>query len=90
MYTMNRYQIYLDPHTVRILDDFQKVGDVSRSRLIRGAVESLARNLSQLVSRENEQVHYMATFDKLVGHVSKTIGKSTTIARKSDREYLRD
>lgn len=30
---MKRYQVYLDPHSVSILDDFEKYTDISRSKL---------------------------------------------------------
>ena len=39
---MKRYQVYLNQHSVSILDDLGKQTDISRSKLIQGATQENA------------------------------------------------
>jgi len=50
MYIMKRYQIYLNPHSVGILDEVASVSEVTRSELIREAVDAVAARVGVLLS----------------------------------------
>lgn len=49
---MKRYQVYLNPHSVSILDDFERYANIPRSKLIREAIDRLAQNLSLFLQPE--------------------------------------
>ncbi len=48
---MKRYQVYLNPHAVSILDDLGKQTDISRSKLIQGAIDRLADQVAPTFSK---------------------------------------
>ena len=47
---MKRYQVYLNQGSVAVLDDYLASSGITRSDIIRQAVDSLAVNLSKVVS----------------------------------------
>jgi len=47
---MKRYQVYLNQGSVAVLDDYLASSDITRSDIIRQAVDGLAVNLSKVVS----------------------------------------
>ena len=71
MYIMKRYQVYLNPHSVSILDDFEKYTNISRSKLIREAIDRLAQNLSRVFAAKNEFPQDKLILDSLVGFIGK-------------------
>lgn len=87
---MKRYQLYLNPHSVSILDDFEKISHLSRSKVIR---ELLDRYVDQLVkvfsNREDQPVKY-THFDKLVGAIRLKTKRPTNFALDEDEIYLQD
>lgn len=87
---MKRYQVYLDPHSVSILDDFEKYANISRSKLIREAIDRLAQNLSRVFARENEAPKEKVTLDSLVGFINVKTQKQTNYALRNDSAYLAD
>lgn len=87
---MKRYQIYLNPHSVSILDDFGKHTDISRSKLVQGAIDRLANQLAKIFSRTADQSSNYTHFDKLVGAIHLKTKKPTNFARDIDEIYLQD
>ena len=87
---MKRYQVYLDPHSVSILDDFEKYANISRSKLIREAIDRLAQNLSRVFVEKDEAPKETITLDSLVGFINVKGQKQTNYALRDDSVYLAD
>lgn len=86
---MKRYQVYLNPNSVSVLDDFEKYADIPRSKLIREAVDRLAQNLSRVFATKNIEPEGKLILDSLVGFITLK-GKQTNYALKNDKDYLMD
>jgi len=71
---MKRYQVYLNSKSVSILDDFEEETNISRSAIIRMAINSLAQNLIKLSPPASKK---KADLDEIIG-IIKTKGKGTT------------
>lgn len=87
---MKRYQVYLNPHSVSILDDFEKYTNISRSKLIREAIDRLAQNLSRVFVQKDEAPTNAITLDSLVGFINTKGSKQTNYALRDDSMYLSD
>lgn len=86
---MKRYQVYLNPHSISILDDFEKYTNISRSKLIREAIDRLAQNLTRVFVVKKELPQEKLVLDTLVGFIN--VGhKQTNYALKDDKTYLVD
>jgi len=87
---MKRYQVYLNPNSVSVLDDFQKYARISRSKLIQEAIDRLAQNLSHIfvVNRVKPQTPFV--LDSLVGSIHTKSGTQTNYAAQDDDRYLVD
>jgi hypothetical protein len=89
MYIMKRYQVYLNPQSVSIIDAFGKEVKLSRSRILQMMVDSVAGNLSKLlVTRRNKRVK--GALDDIVGSITIKGKKKTDFAQNIDEIYLRD
>lgn len=87
---MNRYQVYLNPHSVAILDDFENISDISRSKLIRGAIDRLADQLAKIFAVRTDRLPKLTHLDKLVGSIHLKTKKATQYAHSIDDIYLTD
>lgn len=87
---MKRYQVYLDPHSISILDDFEKLSSISRSKSIREAIDRWANQLVKVFSKREDQPAKYTHFDKLVGAIQLKTKKSTNFALDDDEKYLQD
>lgn len=87
---MKRYQVYLNPHSVSILDDFESYTNISRSKLIREAIDRLAQNLSRVFVGKDESPREKTALDSLVGFIDIKGQKQTNYALRDDNTYLRD
>lgn len=87
---MKRYQVYLDQHSVSILDDFGKHTDISRSKLIQGVIDRFADQLAKIFSKSESQPSNYTHFDKLVGAIHLKTKEPTNFALDEDAIYLRD
>ncbi len=87
---MKRYQVYLNPNSVSTLDEFEKYTSVSRSKLIREAIDRLARNLSKVFVDKNIIPKNKLIFDSLIGVINIKSLKQTNYALKEDDIYLSD
>lgn len=47
---MSRYQIYLEPNTVSIIDDLSSSVGVSRSQVIRDVIDRIAREYKKVLT----------------------------------------
>jgi len=87
---MKRYQVYLNPHSVSILDDLVTRTDISRSKLIQGVIDRFADQVAKIFSRTENQPSNYTHFDKLVGAIRLKTKKPTNFAMDVDEIYLQD
>lgn len=87
---MKRYQVYLEPHSVSILDDFGKHIDISRSQLIRIAIEQVAQNLAKVFVATKTPPKNTYILDSLVGAIKLKGNQKTNFAQNIDEIYLSD
>lgn len=85
---MKRYQVYLHPQSVNILDFFEKETDISRSRVIRYVVDAAAENLTNLLVQKKKKTSITGPLDRIVGIIK--CKKTTNWAEKIDEIYLKD
>lgn len=84
---MNRYQIYLDPKDVNILDELARLTSFSRSQIIRDVINKMAGEYEKLLeanikrSLKNNPLLKMAGFAK---------GGKPGISRNANQIYLKD
>lgn len=70
VYIMNRYQIYLDPKDINVLDELAVLTSFSRSQIIRDVINKMAREYEKLLeanikrSLKNNPLLQMAGFAK--------------------------
>lgn len=88
MYDVRRYQVYLDPHSVSILDDLEKEVDISRSKIIRDLVDRFARNIATLLPSQKRSG--TPILDSLIGSIKIKGKKKTNYAMTVDDIYRRD
>lgn len=87
---MKRYQLYLDPHSVSILDDLVMRTDIPRSKLIQGVIDKFTTQVAKMFSKTENQPSGYTHFDKLVGSIHLKTKKSTNFATDVDEIYLQD
>lgn len=87
VYIMNRYQIYLDPKDVNVLDELARLTSFSRSQIIRDVIARMARMYEKLLEAQlrkrskNDPILKMAGFAK---------GGKPGISRNVNQIYLKD
>lgn len=84
---MKRYQMYLEPKSVAVIDDLSRELDISRSQIVRDVISRMAREYEKVLTavvslrRKNNPLLRMAGFMKSpTGHIAENI----------DEIYLRD
>lgn len=85
-----RYQVYLYPYSVSVLDDFEKIANISRSKLIREAIDRLAGQIVKVFAARDGPPPQMTYFDKLVGAIHLKTKHPTNFALEKDEMYLKD
>lgn len=86
---MKRYQVYLNQNSVSVLDDFEKISNISRSKVIRQAIDRLAEQLVRAVDdRRSQKKEYI--LDSLNGFVDLKTNKKTNFAQEVDEIYFSD
>ena len=84
---MKRYQVYLNQNSVSVLDDFEKYSNISRSKLIREAIDRLAQNLSRVFVEKNIEPEDKSALDSLVGFINVKSQKQTNYAIQNEGSY---
>ncbi len=87
---MKRYQVYLDPSSVSVLDEFEKYSSIPRSKLIRESIDRLAQNLSKIFAEKDIVPDKELFLDSLVGLITTNSLKETNFASEKDQKYLID
>lgn len=87
---MKRYQVYLNPHSVSILDEVGKNIDISRSKILQTVVDSIAQNMAKMLVATKTPPKDRYIFDSLVGAIKLPGNKKTNFAEGIDEIYLED
>lgn len=85
---MKRYQVYLNPQSVEVIDNFAAKTDLGRAKIIRDAIDRLAANMSKVLVQK--KVVLEGPLDELVGIIKMKGRKKTNIAENIDEIYLKD
>lgn len=84
---MQRYQIYLNPQSVSVIDNVADVLDISRSQVIRDALEAVACRYEEVVAVLRAQTSKRNPLLDLIG-VEKS--KTGRVGVDHDEIYLKD
>ena len=87
---MKRYQVYLNPNSVSVLDEFGEHIDVSRSKLIQMAIDQVAQNLAKIFVATKTPPKDTYILDSLIGAIKLKGNKKTNFAQNVDEIYLSD
>lgn len=85
---MKRYQVYLNPHSVSMLDGFEEISSLSRSKIIRDLIDRAATYLVDVFA-PSKKAQKRKYFDKLCGFIDLKINKKTHFAENVDEIYER-
>lgn len=84
---MKRYQVYLDQHSVSILDEIRKLTNITRSKIIRNTIDKVATEIvASLPVKKPAKKHYI--MDELVGFIDLKTKKKTNYSEHVDDIYL--
>ena len=84
---MKRYQVYLNPQSIEMIDSFKEEINLERSQIVRIVVDAVAANLGQLM---HGRKLVKGPLDDLVGMINPKTKKKTNFAQKVDEIYLSD
>lgn len=87
---MKRYQVYLNPGSVSIIDDFTNNIDLSRSRVIQMAVDQIMHNLIKIFRATQTPPKKTYILDSLVGSIKIKGKRETNFAENINEIYLQD
>lgn len=83
-----RYQVYLNPHSVGILDEAAEIGSLTRSHWIREAVNGATARVGNLLAvlKPVKKEDY-SWLDEMVGSLRAKGGKTVNISQRVDDIY---
>lgn len=84
---MNRYQIYLDPEDVNILDELARLTSFSRSQIIRDVINKMARQYEKLLEADTKRSLKNNPLLKMAGFAK---GPVRDISHHINDIYLKD
>lgn len=87
---MKRYQVYLNPHSVSIIDEFSEQTNISRSQLIQMTIDQIAGNIRKVFVATKTPVKNKYILDSLIGIIKLNSQKITNFAENVDEIYLQD
>lgn len=87
VYIMNRYQIYLDPKDVNILDELARLTNFSRSQIIRDVIDKMAKEYGRLLETVEKKRLKDNPLLKMAGFAK---GPTKNISQNINEDYLID
>lgn len=84
---MNRYQIYLDPKDVNVLDELARLTSFSRSQIIRDVIDKMAKEYRKLLEATEKRRMKNNPLLKMAGFAK---GPSRDISHNVNDIYLKD
>ncbi len=86
---MKRYQVYLNPNSVAVLDNFEGISNISRSSVIRQIIDKISDQLIRVAMPRNP-VKGTSILDQMAGFVDLKTNKKTNFAQDVDEIYFTD
>ena len=83
---MKRYQVYLNQISVSVIDDYEKLTNISRSKIIRYLVDSASEQLITLIRAKEPQKKYL--MDQLSGFIDLKTNKKLDLVSALDQVLL--
>ncbi len=84
---MQRYQIYLEPESVNVLDELAKLTSFSRSRIIRDVISRMAKEYEKILESNRKKSLKNNSLLKMAGFAK---GGSPGLSKRVDEIYLKD
>lgn len=84
---MHRYQIYLDPRDVSVLDELARLTTFSRSQIVRDVISEMAGKYEKLLEANTKRSLKNNPLLKMAGFAK---GGSPGISRNANQIYLKD
>lgn len=82
---MKRYQLYLNPHSISVLDELERILGISRSKQLRLVIDRIAGELiSILRAKEASQNKKKFLLDELAGFVDLKTNRETNFTEDID------
>jgi len=82
---MKRYQVYLNPYSISVLDDLGKIVDISRSKQLRLVIDRVAEELGSILrAKETSQAKEKFLLDDLAGFVDLKTDKKIDFTKDID------
>ena len=82
---MKRYQVYLNPYSISVLDDLKEAIDISRSKQLRLVVDRIAEVLGSILrAKEASQAKEKFLLDELAGFVDLKTDKKIDFTKDID------
>ena len=85
---MKRYQVYLNQISVSVIDDYEKLTKMSRSKVIRYLVDSASEQLITLIRRKEPGKKYL--MDSLAGFIDLKTNKKMDLVSNIDEVLLQN
>lgn len=87
---MRRYQVYLDPHSVGILDEAAEISSFSRSQIIREAIEAVSARFGNILAAfKPPKARDYKWLNDMVGAIKIKGEKNVRISENIDEIYYR-
>jgi len=85
---MKRYQLYLNPHSVSVLDTASETIEIVRSKIIQNVVDRVSREIIDiaLVKKTSRKKQY-AVLDKYAGFIDDGLKKKQNYSQTVDEIY---
>ena len=85
---MKRYQLYLNPHSVSVLDTASETIEIVRSKIIQNVVDRVSREIIDiaLVKKTSRKKQY-AVLDKYEGFIDEGSKKKQNYSQTVDEIY---
>ena len=85
---MKRYQVYLNQISVSVIDDYEKLTKMSRSKVIRYLVDSASEQLITLIRQKEPGKKYL--MDSLAGFIDLKTNKKMDLVSNIDEVLLQN
>lgn len=86
---MKRYQVYLNPNSVAVLDNFEEISNISRSSVIRQIIDKVSEQLIRVAMPRKSTKKY-SVLEQMAGFVDLKTNKKTNFAQNVDEIYFTD
>lgn len=86
---MKRYQVYLNPQSVNTIDESTELIGLTRSRIIREAVDAAASRIGNFLALVKPRTNNYDWLDKMIGAINIKNKKTVKLSENVDEIYYR-